>query len=133
MLIRNPEPRVGLYKETWLVLSRLGNHVLKEKILNVKNANEKILNLKTSITLSYSRFSFKYQCMLFSIIVSYAIIINKGQGQSFSHVGIFFWKKSIFSHGQLYVVVSRVKSRSGLEMLICDKNNNNSFVIDFVV
>jgi len=32
----------------------------------------------------------------------------------------------MFTHGQLYVVVSRVKSKKGLKILILDDNGNTS-------
>ena len=51
--------------------------------------------------------------------------INKSQGQSLSYVGLYLLK-SIFTHGQLYIAVSRVKSRSGLKILILDENENPS-------
>jgi len=43
--------------------------------------------------------------------------INKSQGQTLLNVGIYL-RKPVFTHGQLYVVVSRVKDRQGLKILI---------------
>ena len=51
--------------------------------------------------------------------------INKSQGLSLSHVGLFL-PKPVFSHGQLYVAISRVRSKKGLKILIVDKDNQTT-------
>jgi len=42
-----------------------------------------------------------------------------------SHVGLFL-PRPVFTHGQLYVAVSRAKSRSCLKILIVDEHGESS-------
>jgi ATP-dependent exoDNAse (exonuclease V) alpha subunit len=53
------------------------------------------------------------------LCVRFAMTINKSQGQTLGHVGLYL-TRPIFTHGQLYVAVSRVKTRIGLKILIID-------------
>ena len=56
--------------------------------------------------------------------------INKSQGQTFDKVGLFIDQNSpIFTHGQLYVALSRCRTKSGLKIQIVgarDDNENSS-------
>ena len=61
----------------------------------------------------------------YTISVSVAMTINKSQGQSLSKVGLYL-PRPVFTHGQLYVVVSRVKSKKGLKVVVCDQDGNVS-------
>ncbi|XP_075521381.1 uncharacterized protein LOC142554603 [Primulina tabacum] len=123
MLLRNIDHSLGLCNGTRLILTRLGNHVLEGKILTGTNAGHKVIIPRLSLTPSDPRLPFKFQRRQFPLIVSYAMTINKNQGQSLSHVGLFL-KKPIFSHGQLYVAVSRVTNPKGLKILICDNDSS---------
>lgn len=52
--------------------------------------------------------------------ICYAMTINKSQGQSLESVGLYL-PKAVFTHGQLYVAISRVTSPQGLKLFIDDE------------
>ena len=68
---------------------------------------------------SETDFPFVLRRKQFPIRPAFCITINKGQGQSLNSVGIFLPSPdAIFSHGQLYVALSRVQNPRGLKLLV---------------
>ncbi|XP_058780891.1 uncharacterized protein LOC131654961 [Vicia villosa] len=108
MLIRNLDQFEGLCNGTRLTVSST-------------NIGNTIYIPRMSLSLSQYLWPFKLIRRQFPIIVSFAMTINKSQGQSLDHVGLYF-PKGVSSHGQLYVAMSRVKSKASLKILIHDKD-----------
>lgn len=64
--------------------------------------------------------------------ICYAMTINKAQGQSLEMVGLYL-PKAVFTHGQLYVALSRVTSPDGLKFFIDDEGGKCTTCTENVV
>lgn len=53
----------------------------------------------------------------FPVSIGYALTINKSQGQTFNQIGLEL-QTPVFSHGQLYVALSRVRSFNNLKIRV---------------
>jgi hypothetical protein len=70
-------------------------------------------------------FPFRFKRKQFPIRLSFAMTINKAQGQTIPTVGVYL-PEPVFSHGQLYVALSRATAKSNIKILaIKDKTNNS--------
>ncbi|XP_061357242.1 uncharacterized protein LOC133301608, partial [Gastrolobium bilobum] len=121
MLLRNIDQSKGLCNGIRLLISRLGNHVVEATVLTGSNIGETVLIPRLTVSPSSHTFPINFQRRQFPLVVSFAMTINKSQGQSLSHVGIYL-PRPVFTHGQLYVALSRVKSKQGLKILIFEDN-----------
>ena len=59
----------------------------------------------------------------FPISLAFVITINKSQGQTFNEVGLYY-RQPLFTHGQLYVFLSRSKNKENI--FIENKSNKKN-------
>jgi hypothetical protein len=63
----------------------------------------------------------------FPVRLAFVMTINKSQGQSIIHVGIDV-RTPVFSHGQLYVALSRCTAPDRIKVLFTDGSDNTKTI-----
>ena len=61
-------------------------------------------------------FPFRFKRKQFPVRLSFAMTINKSQGQTIPNVGVYL-PEPVFSHGQLYVALSRATATANIKVL----------------
>jgi ATP-dependent DNA helicase PIF1 len=93
MLMRNLNQADGLCNGTRMIVTKLGNHVIEAKVITGKNIGQIMHIPRMEMSPSQSPWPFKLQRRQYPIIVSYAMTINKSQGQSLDNVGLYLPKR----------------------------------------
>ncbi|XP_026458787.1 uncharacterized protein LOC113359351 [Papaver somniferum] len=117
ILMRNLSPSEGLCNGTRLLVTKCGRHVIQAKILTGQKAGDTVLLPRISFQPSVSELNINMLRRQFPVRVAYAMTINKSQGQSLEYVGIDL-KTPVFSHGQLYVALSRCTAAKRIIVLL---------------
>ena len=119
MLLRNLSLKDGLCNGTRLIVKRLHDNVIDCEILTGISAGNRVLIPRVSLCPNDSNLPFQIKRIQFPLRLSYALTINKSQGQTFEKVGIFL-RRPCFSHGQLYVAFSRARSFRSVKVKVCN-------------
>ena len=80
-------------------------------------AGQDIIIPSIPIIPSNSALPFEFRRLQFLVALCFAMTINKSQGQTFKAVGVDLTNES-FTHGMLYVALSRVGSPKFLTVLV---------------
>jgi hypothetical protein len=119
MLLRNIAPKDGLCNGTRLMVMKCAKHVIEAQILTGDKNGNLVFIPRISLTPSSSEMPIKMTRRQFPVRLAYAMTMNKSQGQSVKFVGIDL-RTPVFSHGQLYVALSRCTNGDRISILLPD-------------
>ncbi|CAN1795972.1 ATP-dependent DNA helicase PIF1 [Linum perenne] len=117
ILLRNLDQTTGLCNGTRMVIRTLGTWFIEVEILMGTHVGERVYLPRLSLTSKQKSLDFTLVRRQYPIALSFAMTINKSQGQTLHSVGLCL-KRQVFTHGQLYVALSRVTRKSGLKIII---------------
>ena len=121
LLLRNLDPP-RLCNGTRLTIKQMLPHVLEATIMTGKTNGQNVFIPRIPIIPTDCPIEFKI--LQYPIRLSFAMTINKSQGQTLKAVGLNL-KEAVFSHGQLYVGCSRVGNPNNLVIMSDNKLTKN--------
>ena len=140
MLIRNLNSNRGLVNGTRLIVKQLNDYnIVAETIQSHEPGNllrQRVIIPRIVLTPPDPTMPFTLTRKQFPIKIAFAITINKAQGQTLDRAGLYL-PNPVFSHGQLYVAFSRVKSFANIKVAIEEnaelRLRENDFVTSNIV
>ena len=126
MVLQNLQPREGVCNSSRRIVSCINTQILKVQLFN----GATVLVPRIKLILMDLDVPFKLCCLQFPISLLFTMTINKLQGQTFDIVGIDL-HHPVFTHGQLYVALSRAWHFSSLKCLLPEEEGGKTKNIVF--
>ena len=128
MLLRNLNPPNGLCNGTRLIITKMSERVVECQIAVGEKIGKKVFIPRLPLISTDINLPYDLKRIQFPLRPAFAMTINKSQGQSLKFVGIWL-NEPVFTHGQLYVAMSRVSSINDIIINL----NPNKFTTNNVV
>ena len=112
---------------TRCVITKLSTNTIEAKISHGKYAGHNIIIPRIPLIPTNSALPFEFRRLQFPVSLCFAMTINKSQGQTFKAVGVDLTDES-FTHGMLYVALSRVGSPDSLTLLVGEDRKTRNVV-----
>jgi hypothetical protein len=117
MVLRNLNQAEGVCNGTRGLVTKMSHRVIEIELLT---RQKKIFIPRIGLSPSETQVPFKLERKQFPLKLCFAMTVNKSQGQSVEYVGLDF-RSAVFTHGQFYVGVSRVKTVNNIKVITDEK------------
>lgn len=117
MLLRNLNTKRGLCNGTRLIVKELKPNLIIAEVLTGSAEGQIVFIPRIDLAPTNTDLPFVLRRRQFPIKLAFAMTINKSQGQTLEKVGIYL-PEPVFSHGQLYVAMSRSRRRVDVKIKI---------------
>ncbi|XP_073139053.1 uncharacterized protein [Henckelia pumila] len=118
MLLRNLDPSDGLCNGTRMVCLSFDSNVIHAEISIGQHTGKQVFIPRIPLSPAENEeYPFQFRRKQFPVRLCFAMTINKAQSQTIPNVGVYL-PHSVFSHGQLYVALSRGTSSETTKVLI---------------
>ncbi len=124
ILLRNLIPSQGLYNRTRLICHSFQNKIIDAEIITGSYIRSHVFIPRMTLNPSNSNLPFILNRHQFLVRIAFSMTINKSQDQILSRVRLYL-PQPVFSHGQLYVALSRITSYQNIKVLIGDSYKNS--------
>jgi len=122
--LRNIDKKNGILNGTRLRVVGMHRFVLQCKILTEGTYKGKVVYIpRIKLTPSDQDLPFVFTRLQFPVRLAFAMTANKSQCQSFDKIGLYL-PTPFFTHGQLYVALSRVRGGSS-SIVVLDRSVKN--------
>jgi len=127
MLLRNLDASKGLCNGTRLRVLQIRTRVLKCRIMtgDRKFAGKLVFIPRITLAPTAEDLPIPLRRRQFPVRLAFAMTVNKSQGQSLRNVGLDL-RSPVFSHGQLYVGLSRCTSGNRLKVLLKEEDGEKT-------
>ncbi len=122
VLLRNLSPTEGLCNGTRLICRELRPNLIVAEIAAGTRAGNIAFIPRIDLKSDEEQTNVEFKRQQFPIRLAFAMTINKAQGQTLNKVGLYL-NDPVFSHGQLYVAMSRVRRPEDISMVLSTANS----------
>ena len=116
MLLRNLDPKNGHCNGVKYTIQNMQDHIIQAMAISGSNPGAKLFIPRITLISTTGSLPFTMRRKQFPVRQAFAMTANKAQGQTLAKVGIYLGQ-DFFSHGQLYVALSRCGNREGVKIL----------------